>query len=588
MANNLFSQETLELNGDRFVQINNDDLLYPKRDFVLSVDVYVDDWSRVVGNSIFGNFFGGGFSINYNNGIFTPIAGLLIDCTHNHLITINDQGEAIFQRSLNSIDPNVKIDSFIIDQNLIRYLVDNGNNSIYILDNENVLLNTLSLPTSSTINVMDNDCNGNIWFLDESTSTISAINALGESVSSVSVDDNHNNFTVMSDGRIISTCTNENTNIWQDCKGNYYHILGANLYKNGSIFYHVGGNVANLNIDGDDNIWIIYNNRILKIDCNGNFLLDKIFHELVPCSEDIVDCLPLGLQFYTEPLTLSFTRELSKSDPRGYVDTAWVLLSERNYLIQLTMDVEQIQCIYLPNVIDLNRFPDIDIANLNFCVRNDFTGYSTFKKCSCQNDAFMEGKFLIEESCTKNLQNVSLRYNASNLAKGWHHFAISYDGKEAKFFVDGVLVDSEQIFGEVFYRYEAPFLIGTESGKFRAFNQEIGLRNFVSFCGQIDNPRLYNNNLCDGDIKLLSALRSNYKDMVFEFELQDPIQYIEKVQTIFSNSLPYFKSKYFNIKIKGLNIYDEAAKELIETKIKQDLDKIKPAYTELNEIIWID
>ena len=66
------------------------------------------------------------------------------------------------------------------------------------------------------------------------------------------------------------------------------------------------------------------------------------------------------------------------------------------------------------------------------------------------------------------------------------------------------------------------------------------------------------------------------------------IQYIETVERMFKNKIPGAKATYFNIKLCGTHITDTQTRNMIEQELRVIVSKIKPAYTNLLGIQWVD
>ena len=60
-----------------------------------------------------------------------------------------------------------------------------------------------------------------------------------------------------------------NTFVEFDSELNKYEFIGLNLYKNGKIFRHFGKEIHDLVIDQDNNILIVHQNTLLKLNSDG-------------------------------------------------------------------------------------------------------------------------------------------------------------------------------------------------------------------------------------------------------------------------------------------------------------------------------
>ena len=57
---------------------------------------------------------------------------------------------------------------------------------------------------------------------------------------------------------------------------------------------------------------------------------------------------------------------------------------------------------------------------------------------------------------------------------------------------------------------------------------------------------------------------------------------------MFQNKMPGAKSTFFNIRLGGTNIKDLNTRKVIEDEIRQIIEKIKPSYANLLNVVWID
>jgi hypothetical protein len=62
--------------------------------------------------------------------------------------------------------------------------------------------------------------------------------------------------------------------------------------------------------------------------------------------------------------------------------------------------------------------------------------------------------------------------------------------------------------------------------------------------------------------------------------------YVEEVERFFKHKLPGQKSHMYNIRIANLDIDNEDTRNVIEQTIRNTIDKVTPAYTELYKINW--
>jgi hypothetical protein len=66
------------------------------------------------------------------------------------------------------------------------------------------------------------------------------------------------------------------------------------------------------------------------------------------------------------------------------------------------------------------------------------------------------------------------------------------------------------------------------------------------------------------------------------------LSYVEVIEKFLKHRLPGHKTGFFNLRISGSNIIDINLRAAIEADIKRIVNQVKPTYTELLNIIWID
>jgi hypothetical protein len=579
------SSETLVLDGQSYVQSDVVDELFPLLEYTISVDAYAEDWSNVIGNQIVGNWFAGGFEIEYNNGIETPFVGIVPECS-GHIITFNVEGNAISQKAIIDLSP----ESLVIDRNLIRWIANVENNRIDVFDTDNV--NILSITLSGwdpTTPVLAGDVNENneVYFLFGGifSNFLSGWDLNGSLVGTSAVPLTFNNFTFDLSSNIVYVCSNPDTMATVDCQNRVYHILGGNLYRDNQIFYHIASGVSNLAIDAQNNIWITHDNRVLKIDSDGNKIFERVYNLFNDCVKERTR------GFYVDPTWISFTREL---DIAGINDYTWILSKNTRSLTKLDADGNQLKCISLPNYIDYQRY-DRNSDEVCFDAIGDFTGYDPQRKYNkALGNGIIKGKVQISEICNpENVNNIlEVSLDATTLLPGWHTFTMSFNApdRELILYVDGVekdRIDAPDFpeLHQMFYRYKAPLIIGANSGKFSPLEIESGLTTFSFLQGQVDTVRFYDRALKRGEVSILR--RRQYRDMDWTIPTGKR-SYVEQIEKVFQNRFPPFKSNTYDLNIKNLKLNDTDLETKIGNDLKTKVHKIAPKYTSIRDVIFLD
>jgi hypothetical protein len=107
------------------------------------------------------------------------------------------------------------------------------------------------------------------------------------------------------------------------------------------------------------------------------------------------------------------------------------------------------------------------------------------------------------------------------------------------------------------------------------------------FNGQIADIKIYDYSIPENYIEIFLREMLLAEDM--SWSLPSPAtQYIEKIERVFKNKLPGFKSTFYNIKLANTGITDTGTRAIIEEQIKNILKEISPANAELVKIQWVD
>ena len=106
-----------------------------------------------------------------------------------------------------------------------------------------------------------------------------------------------------------------------------------------------------------------------------------------------------------------------------------------------------------------------------------------------------------------------------------------------------------------------------------------------SFNGQIYDTRIYDYELTQS--KLANIILESIKIEPIEWNIQvNKRQYMEQIERFFMNRVPGNASQFYKIKLSGFDITDQSIKNTIEEIVKQNIERISPAYTTLYGIEW--
>lgn len=187
-------------------------------------------------------------------------------------------------------------------------------------------------------------------------------------------------------------------------------------------------------------------------------------------------------------------------------------------------------------------------------------------------------------------------YNISELTKGAHHFAMSFNSINGNlsFLVDGELQIaqvSDDVFTGAAYKYTKtihnPLFVGCD-GFFNniTLSEYLGQQNhyFVKNC-RVDSIRVYNKYLNYHKIRALT--RENKTVQTVKLTLPTGKRtYIDQVVKYYLNKKPGRKSNYFDVNVVSNTITDPDVRSTIEVSLRQELEGKLPANTYLNDINW--
>ena len=548
--------------------------LLDKNDMSVGLWVYQDQWDAGIDTQYFGNFSNGeGYGLFYNTG---ANSNLLTLPTENGIIYgFNPRGIKVLEKSvLQSLSLSAaKIDLITTDMFGVRWIYDSQNKKIYQLETDDLIKQVIDLPLTANITRMEINEDNNLYIFNNTGSPrISGFDSDGELIYSASAS-TYNNFTFDLNNSLHKDFADH---LAVDSQNNIFKINGINLYKNNNLFYHVGERVSSFKIDSDDNIYILRQNRLLKIDSKGFKIFDKVFE------------LPQNL--------LTFNQELGfvKNDNgKTDYDTLWLVFNEINYVISLNIDGRILKRINLKDVVNLRACGDFKIN-----VKGDFTNFDIKRKYSTVGGKVISStnpaiSLKVNLNCGTSKKIVQIHTSPTEL-QGWSHLAFTHQIINNKTYLT-VYINGQQVVqnitnGIYFIDYGSkvsPFILGGHSGKLGARNVERSLNNEGYFVGKINDLRIYDRPLDSYEIRAIA--RNLYWNKWFDMIWYMPTPTTTHMEEIISYHLNRYKghkSNKYNIRIRNLQIEDEATQLVIAETIKKLLPKISPVHTELNEVIF--
>lgn len=565
------SSDSLILNGSIHAHIPPEDQMFIENDISVGLWAYANDWSNNNDSQFFGDFYNeSGYGIFYNTGTTNNL--ISIPTSSHNLYALNYKGYKVFEKDLKDDLglSGLAIDYVKTDLFGNRWLYDSYNHNLYKIENDDLAVQTVSLPSNSNITKIDCDSNNNIYFLDNTSKTISSINSFGEYISSGVIPSYQDIFEVdLNDNVVVDSAEFLTFNSLNEP----VKMVGPTLYINNNRVLHLTDKPQALKLDLYDNVWILFKDQIIKTDSKGTLLMRKT----------------LSLSFTNTDGEMSFVKNYSNNKE---VIQLWIIFNKGKQIIVLDSDANIVKRIDLINLFTGRLCQDFDLN-----VTGDFSGFDSKRKyervnsepITPKNPAFSIRAELI---CGNDRKLLRMDYPAKS-ARGWNHLAFTIenakDSTTAKFYLNGRLVQTETFNKnyKIDYQYRSsPFIIGGISGKLGAKNIEKAIVQNGYFIGEVDEVRIYKKVLNDFQILNL-YLNSRYdKWQPISFYIKTPeITMIEEVDTFHINRYKGFKSNYFNIRIKNFS-NDSALQNLVENYINDNISSFVPANTQLNKVIF--
>lgn len=542
--------------------------------FVLSFNLYADDWSDLYGDQIIGNYFDGGIGLFVNNPVLTPVI-YMYESTQGLNIELNSDLYILQESKLSNLSAASAV-QFIFrrDYEEEYFVIDSGKNLLRY-DSANILLDVSVLSGTITGDIYDAqiDSQSNLYILASSgaysvNTDSGVVTYLFSSGNSTRIAVDRSNRVSILDSSIIDYCVDSSNNI--------FTVSNSGIYKNNTLTLSAA-NIKKIYCDVHDNIWVLHSNKLSKI----TNLPNLISTTTLPTS---------GTMTMTMGYTLTGNDGVSE----------YILIADETYktITKLSLDNTITSTTAISGL--SGQFAITNSMNLRFA-RGDSSGYiyqSKFGRIK-QHSNGIHAKVYTTHRVTSQQKTFKLYADTSTLTKGWHNFTLSFDTTKGnvKLFIDGEIVARttsdvnpyQFTYNITNYRNEPRVIIGTSPAKNGTLNSKIRQPGTYVFNGGFNEIRLYNKPLSDYTIRYISRNGFNdvYDDMVWNMPTGTN-QYLEEIERFFQHRLPGNKSQFFNLKIRGYLPTNDIVQQVFEDSIRQVITKIVPAYTQLKDIIWVD
>lgn len=550
-----------------------------------------DDWQNAPGTQLIGNYNDGGYGVFFNNLKYYPYF-VVPETFYGHVFYFNSEGNNYLDKStqVGSTDNvNTGTSSIVqvaINSNNETIVADAGNQKrIYKLNHIGDVIATTKNSVGTNYNITGipkliaidgkDGCylitTTDTYYFDKDLIFVSLSAGLGYQDNELIAFD--------TTGTLVreASCLDlkfDNTNQKWTVKTN------GDLYCENVSLSGIVNNVTNIAIDPENNIWALYGtNKIYKIN---------------PVSKQIIDSFEIGVDVPSDIKNISFIYTYDR-----LADTKeWYALIYHSYektLYQVTLNGKIHKTTLIPTKLDIQISPPTiqDKNNLTFNGKGDFTGYEwkrIFHKVLYNNNPQIQFKQAVRRFNTGLPQSVQILSVPVNYLTSdtWHFITCTLQNRTMRIYIDSRLRDELVIPNSyiISNTRKNDLYIGTPCGKTTNLNKEINSTALI-FDGLIDKIRFYNYAIKSSFLQIFVRELFLAEDLVWNIPTAN-LQYIEIVDRFFKHKLPGSKSQFFKIRLAGSQIADTATRQTIETTIRAAVEQIKPAYSELLSIEWIE
>lgn len=555
--------------------------IYNTQSFTMMCWVKSDEWQSINTSQIVGNMFDGGYSLRFENLIYTPYF-FIAESTHSNLFCFNNKAHNYTSPNLHtSLGTNIK--DYAVDGERVLVILDDKNHTLIKVDHlGNSKRNTIKFTEES-----DLECYR--IFVDKDNNYIITTNKY-----IITVSNDLDKDSIKLEPRICSQLTSIVFNFQ-----NNIHIF--DLYINslfiGDDFYHLSkdfflyknhikintlSRVTNFNVDPEGYIWAVHEvNKVSKLAKDNSSLIFTV--EL----GDITGVL--NNNSIQQSISFIYRHKRSTNENLWY---AAVLSSfdKRVYFINSQGGLQK--SLYLPyRVGDKVLREDIEVITTA-----DFSGYNwsrVFNTVKFNDKKSLAFDISMLDVVKENFKTYSLRLDSELLkVDQWHHICVTFDKNKAFLYLDGIERDSIKVPPRYFLTFDKcnSLYVGTPNGKYSNLNAELDVKDII-YNGCFDDLRFYNYVVPQKYLPIFQRAYLKCKDMIWDV-FTSKIQFIDTIERVFKNQLTGSKSQFYKLHITGFDtskLTDSnsvKAKELVESYIRQSLAKVAPAHSELLKIEW--
>ena len=516
--------------------------------FTVTCQVEAGSWLVPDHSSVFSRGFRGGWDVKITNGLPTPLAVIVSD---KNMLWINNNGAPLLRKTLTTSASAIDA---IVDDELYTWILDADRLSK--IDYNDTMTVSVEHSIVAPVQVfLNNDYHPCI--LDEATGSVTEYSKAGVLL-----------------------------NTYPGVIGSQYAEFNDTLLQYPDKFESVDSNA----------IWIKESNGISRVTSieTQTFLTDRVVRDFIIDEYDNLFILADDeylIYFNTITNSIESTTQLSTSEqgarkidllystPLSDRSIALVTHENANLAYLVTHRGSVLRTI---NLTEFNIDPKIVSSGFSSNRRSRYVPYNKTNQ--------VVGTLYFSTTAGQFLESVSLMYSCEHLtANGSHQIGLVYqhDTSELGLYVDSVLRDSAAtpVAGIPLYRYETPIFFNTWPGRLNALSNELNAPWLHTSTRRIKDFRLYSYALDSYSLRLILNTHLPFYDIDWNIATGSQ-NYLEDIQRFFKNKLPGSKSAYYNITLTGLSITDPDLRRTVEAAIRNSVQKVAPAYTNLYRILW--
>jgi len=582
-------RNVLNFNHTDFIncQVSYDDSYCLENEFTTCFWVYQNDWSTATYTQLIGNLRRGGFGVYYDNLKGYPYFAVP-ETTYGHFYFFNQEQQLYYEKNiqLHPQQPTKYVSTGVNLENKIIG-IDETTQRVYKYNHLGDILNQsrttdggyYTLPGIPKTAILDGNNNTTVITTSGTFIFDQDLVLLHEALTgSWKQDALAYDFT--------GTLTREpsSLSIKFDNQNNKWGLkLDGNVYYNNTLIhaFPTGEKGMCLAISPDNYVWVVTSANVLYI-----FDINTL---------QIIKTTQVGIKAIQPTVkNLSFIHSYDRKNNTNTWYGVLVDSYDKNvYFLTLTGLIKDVvNLIEYLNILDpITAQQDPDL--LTFTSQGDFTGYElkrVFHSVLYDNRPQLQFKI----ATRTHIDTIPVRRHTLSIPidflgnNNWHLITCVYKNRNLKIYVNSELRGEKNLplNNEITYLYKNDFFVGTPTGKTENLNYEINSQALI-WNGGIDSIRVFDYAI-DPEM-LIEFIQEKIitQDIVWNIPTA-PLQYIENIERFFKHRLPGHKSQFFKIKLSGLKITDKELRSQIEKEIKDQIIRLKPAYSQLLSMEWLD